>query len=1200
MPQIPQNVLKDLAVERGVSDLELEVLHLALEGQSAGVIAEKLDIVESTVWARLRNVYKKFDITGSGPGKLAILKRMFEERYQAHLGEITTPYRGISKMPDVPVFYGRTEELNQLEKWLLKDGCQLVALLGIGGIGKTALSIKLTQQLQGQFEQVIWRSLRDAPLVKDLLADLLPSLSKQQETALLGNVGDRISRLINYLQQHRCLVVLDNAETILKDGELAGAYREGYQNYGELLRAVGESSHQSCLVITSREKPQEVALLEAKTPLVQSLELKGLDDIAAQNLLETVGGFALDEEDKWKKLINLYGGNPLALKIISSTIKELYGKKISIFLEEQGESVFLGDIRHLLSQQFERLSDLEKEIMYWLAINRTPVSVLQLREDIMLPVPQSKLLEALESLRRRSLIEKVEQASALMLQPVVMEYITEQLLQNICEEIKEFRTNRRINLFNRYALIKAQAEEYIKESQVHFILQSIIDKLLTIFGNEKTIENQLQDILSTLPKQSPPTPPKPGYAGGNIINLLSRLKNGLIEECDFSGIAVWQADLKGVNLHNVNFAHADLAKSTFSETLSSILSVAFNSNGECLATGDVDGKVRLWNVADGKRLWTCMDKEKHASWVRSVAFSPVCLRHAYGEREASPEGFGKILASGSGDQTVKLWDVDTGECIRTLKENSPVRSVAFSPDGKILAIGSDDGTVRLWDVGTWQCFRTLNEHKNWVWSVAFSPDGKILATGSEDKTVRLWDVRTGNCLNTLEKHGGCVSSVAFSPDDITLASSSADQTINLWDVRTGQCLDTLKEHKSWVWSVAFLDGRTLASGSDDRTIKLWNVDTRQCIATLEGHTNRIGTVAFSPNSKILASGSEDQTVKFWEIGASKRCLNTLKGYTNRVGAVAFSPHGVLLASSSDDKTVKLWNVDTGECTKTLKGHANRVGSLAFSPDGEILASGSDDETVKLWKVGTWQCLRTLEGHENWVSSVAFSPDGKILASGSDDETVKLWNVTTGKCITTLEHKSRLRSVAFSPDGKTLASGSDDKTVKLWNVDTKEPIKILKDDNWVWSVAFHPNGKTLASGNYDETVRLWDVDAGQCIAILKGHTSQLRSVAFHPKGKTLASGSDDKKVKLWNVDTEECIATLEGHASRVRSVAFSPDGKILASGSDDETIKLWNVQTGECLASLESKKLYEDTNITGVIGLDDAQKDTLKELGAIEK
>jgi WD40 repeat protein len=1185
MLQIPQKVLKDLATERGVSDLELEVLHLALEGQSAGVIAKKLDIVESTVWSRLRNVYRKFDIVGSSPGKLAVLKRMLEEQYQTHLGELTTPHQYRSKIPDIPVFYGRTQELNQLEKWLLKDGCRLVALLGIGGIGKTTLSIKLAQQVQGQFEEVIWHSLRNAPPVKDILRELLLSLSKQQETALLGNVSNGISRLINYLQQHRYLVILDNVETILKGGDFAGAYREGYQDYGELLRAVGESSHQSCLVITSREKPQEVALLEAKTPLVQSQELKGLDDIAAQNILETVGVFPLeDEEDKCKKLINLYGGNPLALKIISSTIQELYGGKISNFLEEQGESVFLGDIRNLLSQQFERLSDLEKEIMYWLAINRNPVSILELRGDIILPVTQSKLLEALESLRRRSLIEKSEpDASALMLQPVVMEYIIEQLIQKNCEEIKEFRANRRINIFNRYALIKAQAEDYIKESQVRFILQSIIDNLLNFFGNEKTIEDQLKDILSTLPKQSPP---KPGYAGGNIINLLRIVKNGLIDECDFSEIAVWQADLKGVNLHNVNFARADLAKSTFSETLSGVLSVAFNSNGKSLATGEVDGKIRLWNVADGKRLWTCRDKEKHASWVRSVAFSPD----------------GAILASGSGDQTVKLWNVDTGKCIKTLKENiSPVRSVAFSPDGAILASGSDDGTLRLWKVDTWQYLRTLEGHKSWVWSVAFSPDGAILASGSEDKTVRLWDVRTGYCLNTLKEHDSWVSSVTFSPDGITLASSSEDQTIRLWDVRTGQSLDTLKGHTKWIWSVVFSpDGRTLASGSDDHTIKLWDVDTRQCLVTLEGHTSRIGTIAFSPKSKILASGSEDQTVKFWEI-ATGQCLSTLKGYTNRVGAVAFKPHTHIIASSSDDKTVKLWNVDTRECIETLKGHANRVGSLAFSPDGKILASGSDDETVKLWEEGTRQCLRTLKEHKNWVSSVAFSPDGKILASGSDDETVKLWNVSTGKCITTLtEHTSRLRSVAFSPDGKTLASGSDDKTVKLWNVDTGQCIKTLKDDNWVWSVTFSPDGKTLASGNDDKTVQLWDVDTGQCIAILKGHAGSLRSVTFSPDGKTLASGSCDQTVKLWNVDTRKCIATLKEHASWVTSVAFSPDGKILASGSDDETIKLWNLQTGECLATLESKKLYENMNITGVIGLYNTQKATLKELGAIEK
>jgi hypothetical protein len=320
-------------------------------------------------------------------------------------------------------------------------------------------------------------------------------------------VSGKISVLINYLHSSRCLVVFDNLESILQSGTQAGKYREGYEEYRYLFRRVGESKHQSCLILTSREKPAEIALLETETLHTRALNLKGLEPPGAQEILKEKGlSGPKDPEENILKLINMYSGNPLALKIVSTVIKELFGSKISSFLLQ--ETFVFGDIRELLDKQFERLSKLEKIIMYWLAINRGPIALAELREDIVPPEPLPRLLEALDYLKRRSLIET--SARGFTLQNVIMEYMTDRLIEQVSSEIKSGE----IDSLNTYALMKATANENVREAQVRLILKPVLASLTDV-------EKRLQTILASLESHSQILI---GYAGGNILNLLLQAK----------------------------------------------------------------------------------------------------------------------------------------------------------------------------------------------------------------------------------------------------------------------------------------------------------------------------------------------------------------------------------------------------------------------------------------------------------------------------------------------------------------------------------------------------------------------------------------------------------------------------------------------------------------------------------------------------
>ena len=376
------------------------------------------------------------------------------------------------------------------------------------------------------------------------------------------------------------------------------------------------------------------------------------------------------------------------------------------------------------------------------------------------------------------------------------------------------------------------------------------------------------------------------------------------------------------------------------------------------------------------------------------------------------------------------------ELLRTLEgHSSTVSGVAVTPDGKQAVSASRDNTLKVWDLESGRALRTLEGHSDSVTGVVVTSDGKRAVSASWG-TLKVWDLESGRELRTLEGHSHWVTGVAVTMDEKRAVSASGDKTLKVWDLESGRTLRTLEGHSKWVFGVAVMpDGTRAVSASDDKTLKVWDLESGHALRTLEGHFNSVTGVAVTLDGKRAVSASWDHTLKVWDL-ESGRALRTLEGHSKWVSGVAVTPDGKRAVSASDDKTLKVWDLESGRALRTLEGHSERVSCVAVTPDGKRAVSASGDSTLKVWDLENGRALRTLEGHSNSVFGVAVTPDGTRAVSASGDNTLKVWDLESGHALGTLEgHSNWVTGVAVTPDGKRAVFASGDNTLKVWDLES---------------------------------------------------------------------------------------------------------------------------------------------------------------------
>jgi len=615
-----------------------------------------------------------------------------------------------------------------------------------------------------------------------------------------------------------------------------GRLRPGFEAYGHLLRQVAQTAHQSCLLLTSREKPAGLRALEGSRTLVRSLPLSGLDAAACAQLLaeHEVSG----SQEERARLGAVYEGNPLALNIVAETIADLFGGAIDQFLS--GGTTIFGSITHLLDEQWGRLSPLEQTVLSWLAILREPVTLDDLLAVLVARLAHVQVLEAVDGLRRRSLIERGQRVGSFTLQSVVLEYVTSLLVTTASQEIGQGRLLR----LREHGLSQAGAKDYVRQTQQRLLVVPLLSQLQSTYQGQADLEARLLwllDDLRGLPQTSQ------GYGPANLLALL-RVLRGDLRALNLSRLALRGVFLQGTDMQDTTLANAVIQDSVFTERFDDILRVTISSTGAYWAAASRCGDIRVWQEGG---LILHQAWRAHTEMVWALTFSPD----------------GRTLASGSSSGSVKLWDAESGTLLWAGWLSKSITWLAFSPGGGLLASGGLDAIVRLWDPRRGTPLKEL-PHPSAVFSLAWSPDEKLLASGCSDGSIWLWELEVpepDTCVRRLWGHTHWVAGLAFAPDGV-LASGSYDGTVKLWDTTSGSCLKTFSGHWDRVIRVVWSpDGRTLASCSVDHTIRLWDDEEGRSRMVLQGHTAVVTNLAFTPDSRTLLSGSNDGTVRVWDV-----------------------------------------------------------------------------------------------------------------------------------------------------------------------------------------------------------------------------------------------------------------------------------------------------------------------------------------------
>jgi WD40 repeat protein len=643
----------------------------------------------------------------------------------------------------------------------------------------------------------------------------------------------------------------------------------------------------------------------------------------------------------------------------------------------------------------------------------------------------------------------------------------------------------------------------------------------------------------------------------------------------------------------------------------SILSASLLPNLTRAFSINMDNTLNVWDLQSGHRFLSMTPRSGRDSWfnlgrqhplydpfssrftqkVNSISVTPDGSRAITGNWASigglDPEtGLWKQKMYG----TLRLWDIETGQRLRTLASRTEqVSCVSISPDGSKSICSNSDGTLRIWDLESGVCSQTFEGHKGLVRSISVTPNWAKVVSGGDDKTIRVWDIKSGQCLLTLEGHSEEVTSVSITPDGTRAISGGEENIVRIWDLESGQCLRTLEGHFDFVYGVGITpDGTKAISGGDDKGIRVWDIESGTCMRKSHSQNGEVSLIRITPDGKKSISGGSDGTLSVWNL-KSGLCLNILVGHTEYINDIAFTTDGFRAISGGLDKTLRIWDIESGLCIRSLEGHREMINKVKISLDGTKVISASWDKTLRVWDIETGKCLHVLQGHQNVpIKILDITPDGKKIISGDDHNHLRIWEIESGQCLFALEEPG-LRIVSISPDGKKAITGTHQADLNIWDLESGSCVRTVEGHRQLLEVvSFTPDGLRAISGGYKPSLCVWDIETGLCLHTLTGHRDSVYRVLLTPDVQRIISCSEDDTIRIWDLSSGQCLHSLkfdEDQANNrngtntvlgrreIDSIFVTPDGSKLISTFDHKTLRIWDIESGQCCCCLYATQRF---------------------------